>query len=125
MTDPAHWLPLTEESVRAAYTLVQPYVHRTPVLTCQTLNRIASTPQPAEALDNTPYAGQPPANPKINFFFKCENYQRIGALNARGAFHSVLRLIDTKGKEEVMRRGVTTHSSGGFRSEVLVLTPFG
>lgn len=112
MTDSTHWLPLTEESVRAAHTLIEPYVHHTPVLTSRTLNRIASTPQSAEALEDTPYAGQTPARPRINFFFKCENYQRIGAFKARGAFHAVLRLIQTKGREEVSRKGVITHSSG-------------
>ncbi|KAL1961414.1 hypothetical protein VTO42DRAFT_142 [Malbranchea cinnamomea] len=112
MTDPAHWLPLTGESVQSAYTLIKEYVYQTPVLTCKTLNRIASTPQTPESLVGTPYEGQTPAKPKINFFFKCENYQRIGAFKVRGAFHSVLRLIQTKGEEEVRKRGVITHSSG-------------
>ncbi|PWY87465.1 tryptophan synthase beta subunit-like PLP-dependent enzyme [Aspergillus heteromorphus CBS 117.55] len=99
-------------AIHAAYTLIQPHVHQTPLLTCQTLNTIASTPQSAEALSVTPYEGQAPANPTFRFFFKCENYQRIGAFKARGAFHALLRLIAEKGKEEVARRGVITHSSG-------------
>jgi len=109
MTDPSHWLPLTEESIRSAYTLIQPYIHRTPVLTSKTLNRIASTPQ---SLVGTPFDGQPPAHPKLNFFFKCENYQRTGAFKVRGAFHAALRLVQTKGLDEVRRRGLITHSSG-------------
>lgn len=112
MTDPAHWLPLTGDSVQAAHALIKPYIHETPVLTCKTLNRIASTPQTPEALLGTAHEGQKPAHPRINFFFKCENYQRIGAFKARGAFHAVLRLIQTMGEEEVRRRGVITHSSG-------------
>jgi threonine dehydratase len=112
MADPPHWLPLTEESIRSAHSLIKPYIHQTPVLTSKTLNRIASTPQSAEALVGTPFEGQPPANPKLNFFFKCENYQRIGAFKARGAFHAVLRLVQTKGADEVRRRGVIAHSSG-------------
>ncbi|PWY86552.1 pyridoxal-phosphate dependent enzyme [Aspergillus sclerotioniger CBS 115572] len=113
MMDPSFLVQsLTPSAVHAAYALVKPYVHRTPLLTCQTLNTIASTPQSPEALTGTPFEGQSPANPKFNFFFKCENYQRIGAFKARGAFHALLRLIAERGKEEVQKRGVITHSSG-------------
>ncbi|KAJ5377141.1 uncharacterized protein N7496_004550 [Penicillium cataractarum] len=103
---------LTPSAVQAAYTLIQPYVHRTPLLTCKTLDTIASTPQTPEALVGTPFEGQTPARPKFRFFFKCENLQRIGAFKARGAFHALLRLIEERGEEEVKRHGVITHSSG-------------
>ncbi|KAL4895312.1 tryptophan synthase beta subunit-like PLP-dependent enzyme [Aspergillus ambiguus] len=103
---------LTPDAVHAAYSLIQPYVHRTPLLTSNTLNTIASTPQTAESLVGTPFEGQPPAQPTIRLFFKCENYQRIGAFKARGAFHALLRLIAERGKDEVQKRGVITHSSG-------------
>ncbi|KAF9891932.1 hypothetical protein FE257_002895 [Aspergillus nanangensis] len=103
---------LTPDAIHAAYSLIQPYIHRTPLLTSQTLNTIASTPQLPESLLGTPFEGQTPATPTFRFFFKCENYQRIGAFKARGAFHALLRLIAERGKEEVQRRGVITHSSG-------------
>jgi threonine dehydratase len=102
---------LTPAAVQAAYDLIQPYVHRTPLLTCKTLNTIASTPQSPEALAGTLFEGQTPARPQFRFFFKCENFQRIGAFKARGAFHALLRLLEERG-EEVKRRGVITHSSG-------------
>ncbi|KAL4866758.1 hypothetical protein BDV12DRAFT_130423 [Aspergillus spectabilis] len=102
----------TPPSIQEAYTLITPYIHRTPLLTNRTLNILASTPQSAESLRDTPYEGLTPANPKINFFFKCENLQRIGAFKARGAFHALLRLIEGVGEEEVRRVGVVTHSSG-------------
>lgn len=105
-------LPLTRESVLAAHELVKPHVHLTPVLTSTTLSRFASTPQSAEALRGTPWEGQTPAHPKINLFFKCESFQRIGAFKARGAFHAVTRLIEQYGIEDVRRTGVVTHSSG-------------
>ncbi|KAJ5328179.1 Tryptophan synthase beta subunit-like PLP-dependent enzymes superfamily [Penicillium brevicompactum] len=112
MTSPAAAAQsLTPAAVQAAYSLIQPYVHRTPLLTCKTLDTIASTPQTPEALVGTPFEGQTPANPRIRFFFKCENYQRIGAFKARGAFHALLRLLEERG-EEVKQRGVITHSSG-------------
>ncbi|KAJ5459545.1 uncharacterized protein N7458_001097 [Penicillium daleae] len=48
---------LTPAAVQAAYSLIQPYVHRTPLLTCKTLDTIASTPQTPEALVGTPFEG--------------------------------------------------------------------
>jgi threonine dehydratase len=113
---------LTPAAVEAAYGLIQPYVHRTPLLTCKTLDTIASTPQSPEALVGTPFAGQTPARPQFKFFFKCENFQRIGAFKARGAFHALLRLLEERG-EEVKRRGVITHSSGIPSSAILGLPP--
>lgn len=103
---------LTPDAVRAAYKLIQPYVHRTPLLTCKTLDTTASTPQSPDALVGTPFEGQTPAQPNFRFYFKCENLQRIGAFKARGAFHAILRLVEERGEEEVKRRGVITHSSG-------------
>ncbi|KAI5298628.1 dolichol-P-mannose synthesis [Ascosphaera pollenicola] len=97
-------LPLTSAAVREAHALIKPYIHRTPLLTNRTLNKLASSTQGG--------SHSPAAAPRINFFFKCENYQPIGAFKARGAFHAVLRLIERLGIEEVKRRGVTTHSSG-------------
>jgi hypothetical protein len=103
---------LTRSSVEAAHTLIKPHIHDTPVLTNTTLTTIASTPQTAEALQGTQWEDQEPAKPKINLFFKCENFQRIGAFKVRGAFHAVTRLIETEGLDEVRRKGVVTHSSG-------------
>lgn len=85
------------------------YIHETPVLTCSTLNRLASAPQSPDDLVNTAFEGDIPARPRINFFFKCENFQHIGAFKARGAFHALARLSD-----EELRMGVVTHSSGTF-----------
>lgn len=103
---------LSPARIQAAYDLIQPYIHKTPVLTNKTLDGIASTPQTTDALAGTPFAGQAPAKPRIRFHFKCENLQRIGAFKARGAFHALLRLLEERGEEEVKRRGVITHSSG-------------
>lgn len=100
--------PLSRSSVQAAHDLIREHVHRTPVLTNTTLNNLASSPRD---LSGTRFSDRTPANPKIRLFFKCENYQRIGAFKARGAFHAVKRLIahdPTFSKES----GVVTHSSG-------------
>ena len=107
MADPSKCPPLIRASVQEAHERIKPYIHRTPVLTCQTLDDIASTSQTPEALGGTEWEGQTPSKPKINLFFKCENYQKIGAFKARGAFHALSRL-----SAEELGRGVVTHSSG-------------
>ena len=80
---------------------------------------MASSPNPKAFLSNDPPPNPPHTNgtthsptPRFNLFFKCENFQKIGAFKARGAFHALTRLIDTLGIEEVQKRGVVTHSSG-------------
>ena len=107
MANSAEELPLTRSSVQSAHELIKKHIHRTPVLTSNTLSNLASTPQSPEALVGTPFEGQRPARPNIKFFFKCENYQRIGAFKSRGAFHALARL-----SREELSRGVVTHSSG-------------
>ena len=73
------------DSVRQAARLIQPYVHRTPVLTCSSLDDLASA----------------------ELYFKCENFQKVGAFKFRGACNAVFSLSD-----EEANRGVATHSSG-------------
>ena len=116
--------PLTRESVFTAHTRIKPHIHHTPTLTNTTISNLASTPQTADALNGTEWEGQQPAKPKIRVLFKCENYQRIGAFKARGAFHALGRLIEEEGEEEVRRRGVVTHSSGESVRSVQVLLCF-
>jgi threonine dehydratase len=73
------------ETIRAAAARIAPYVHRTPVLSCNTLDELVSA----------------------RLFFKCENLQKVGAFKARGAHNAVFSLAD-----EDAARGVATHSSG-------------
>ncbi|MBW2622104.1 MAG: pyridoxal-phosphate dependent enzyme [Deltaproteobacteria bacterium] len=73
------------EEFREAHEKQKPYLHRTPVLTCGTLNQLCGA----------------------EIFFKCENFQKTGAFKIRGALNAVLNLSD-----EQAARGVTTHSSG-------------
>lgn len=128
MADPSTALPLTRTSVQAAHELVRPHVHKTPVITNQTLTSLASTPRSEAELAGTKWAGRRPARPVIRLWFKCENLQRIGAFKVRGAFHALERLkaepgwLEGGGKE----KGVVTHSSGMFyelRSTLVFLSP--
>ncbi|PBP17556.1 threonine dehydratase catabolic [Diplocarpon rosae] len=114
MADPSKSPPLIRSSVIAARALIKEHIHYTPVLTNTTLNDLASKPQLASSLADTPWAGQEPSNPKIRFFFKCENLQRIGAFKIRGAFHALKRLMAEEGWQQGggREKGVVTHSSG-------------
>ena len=75
---------------------IAPYIHRTPVLTSRTLNKLSGA----------------------DLYFKCENFQRIGAFKMRGATNAVLQL-----SEEQKAKGVVTHSSGNF-AQALALAAF-
>lgn len=44
-----------------------------------------------------------------NLFFKCENFQKMGAFKMRGATNAILSILETQRK-----KGVVTHSSGNF-----------
>ena len=75
----------TFDDVCAAHDRIRPVVHRTPVMTCATLDEMAGH----------------------RLFFKCEQLQRVGAFKFRGASNVVLGLTDDEAS-----RGVCTHSSG-------------
>ena len=116
MADISSCPPLTRASVQIAHQRIQRYIHRTPVVTCETLNLIASTPQSERSSEiDSNEDGQSSthyARPTVKLFFKCENQQKIGAFKARGAFHALGRLIEMEDHDNVRRTGVCTHSSG-------------
>jgi threonine dehydratase len=112
MADISTCAPLNRESVIEAQRLIEPHVHLTPVMTSTFINDLASTPiDPASLGQDT---SRQPAKPRFRLWFKCENFQRIGAFKARGAFHAIEKLkmepgwLENGGKE----KGVVTHSSG-------------
>jgi len=75
----------TFADVKAAAGIIAPLVHRTPVMSCETLNVLAN----------------------CELFFKCEHLQKVGAFKFRGASHAVATL-----SEKQKANGVCTHSSG-------------
>ncbi len=75
----------TIEEIRQAAERIRPYAHRTPVLTCASLDRQVGA----------------------QVFLKCENLQKVGAFKFRGACNAVFSLSETD-----VVRGVVTHSSG-------------
>lgn len=114
MADLSTCPPLKRDSVIQAHELIKDLVHRTPVMTNKTLNSLASTPRDQESLVGTAWEGRKPASPVLRLYFKCENFQRIGAFKARGAFHAIERLKREPGWLEGggKTKGVVTHSSG-------------
>ena len=64
---------------------VEPYAHRTPVLTSAYFDHLTGA----------------------ELFFKCENFQKVGAFKFRGACNAVFSL-----SPEELERGVVAHSSG-------------
>ncbi len=82
---------LTRRDIEHAHERIRPYAHRTPVLTSSTFDRRFST----------------------ELYFKCENFQKIGAFKIRGAINALSQLTP-----EELERGVVTHSSGNHAQAI-------
>jgi threonine dehydratase len=78
-------MPPTLNNIREAAKRIKPYVHRTPVLTNESLDQRVGA----------------------QIYLKCENFQKVGAFKFRGACNAVFSL-----SEDEARCGVSTHSSG-------------
>jgi len=82
---------VTKEVLLATHQRIKPFIHRTDVLTSSQINTISG----------------------CEVFFKCENFQKMGAFKMRGATNAILCL-----SEEDRKKGVVTHSSGNFAQAV-------
>jgi threonine dehydratase len=78
-------MSVTIRDIQQAAQRIKPYIHRTPVMTNESLNQKVG----------------------VQVFMKCENLQKVGAFKFRGASNAVWSLTD-----EEAARGVVTHSSG-------------
>jgi len=74
-----------KQNIEEAAKRIEPYVHRTPVLTTRIFNEMF----------------------QAELYFKCENFQKAGVFKSRGACNAVFSLT-----EEQISKGVATHSSG-------------
>ena len=81
----------TKKNIELAHQRIKPFIHNTPVLTSDSINSIAGA----------------------ELYFKCENFQKIGAFKMRGATNAILQLSSAQ-KEA----GVITHSSGNHAQAV-------
>ena len=78
-------MTVSYSDVETAAGRIAGLIHRTPVLTCASLNEMVGA----------------------HLWFKCENFQKAGAFKARGAANAVFSM-----DEAALENGVATHSSG-------------
>ncbi len=76
---------ITLSDIRQAHNRIRDKIEKTPVMSSTTIDRITG----------------------CEVYFKCENFQRVGAFKFRGAYNAVSQL-----SEEEKERGVIAHSSG-------------
>ena len=79
------------EDITAAHERLKPHARRTPVLTSATVDALAGA----------------------RVFFKCENFQRMGAFKFRGAYNALSQLT-----QDQRKRGVLAFSSGNHAQAV-------
>ena len=84
-------MSISRSDIEQAHERIKPFIHQTPVLTCKTINQMAGA----------------------ELFFKCENFQKIGAFKIRGGMNAVL-LLST----EQVANGIATHSSGNHAQAI-------
>lgn len=78
---------MDKTTLQDVHNRIKPYIHKTPVLTSLLINEMCGA----------------------SVFFKCENFQKMGAFKMRGAANAILNLTN-----EQKSKGVVTHSSGNF-----------
>lgn len=76
---------ITKETIEEAAERISPYIHSTPILTNKSINELSG----------------------LDLYFKCENFQKIGAFKIRGGMNASLQLHPAQ-----LSKGVATHSSG-------------
>ncbi len=82
---------ITLEDIETAHKRIAPHIHHTPVLTSKSINEIAGS----------------------EIYFKCENFQKIGAFKIRGGMNASLSLSSAK-----LKNGLATHSSGNHAQAI-------
>ena len=78
---------MNKQILRDCHKGILPYIHQTPVLSSRLINDMAGA----------------------HLFFKCENFQKMGAFKMRGAIQAIMQLSESQ-----KQKGVVTHSSGNF-----------
>lgn len=79
-----HRIPQRED-IEGAAARIDAYVHHTPILKSKSIDHLA----------------------QADIFFKCENFQKVGAFKFRGACNALF-----SSTEQLIKYGVATHSSG-------------
>ena len=82
---------MTKDILIDVHNRIKPFIHNTPVLTSSQINAMVG----------------------CQVYFKCENFQKMGAFKMRGAANAILSL-----SAEDRKKGVVTHSSDNFAQAV-------
>jgi threonine dehydratase len=77
--------------IEQAHKRIKPYIHKTPVLQSTAINNMAGA----------------------DIYFKCENFQKIGAFKIRGGINAALTLTPDE-----RAKGLATHSSGNHAQAI-------
>ena len=78
-------MKITKQSIELAAKRIAPYIHTTPIMTNISINELYG----------------------LDLYFKCENFQKIGAFKIRGGMNASLQLSEAQ-----LSKGIATHSSG-------------
>lgn len=79
------------QDILAAYDRIKGIINKTPIMTSRTLNELLNA----------------------EIYFKCENFQRVGAFKMRGAYNAISLLT-----KEQLNKGIIAHSSGNHAQAV-------
>ena len=101
MRSPATQLAINYADVAAAHARLQGVAHRTPVHTSQTANALTGA----------------------QLFFKCENFQRMGAFKFRGAYNALAQFTPEQRKSGVCAYSSGNHAQGLALSAQLLSIP--
>lgn len=82
---------ITKEDIEKAHGKIKPFIHHTPVITNSSINEMAGA----------------------ELYFKCENFQKIGAFKIRGGMNASLSL-----SADQLAKGLATHSSGNHAQAI-------
>lgn len=82
---------ITQSDIEFAHQRIKPFIHRTPVLTNDSINKIVGA----------------------ELYFKCENFQKIGAFKIRGGMNAAQSLSAAQ-----LKNGLATHSSGNHAQAI-------
>ncbi|MEQ1473008.1 MAG: pyridoxal-phosphate dependent enzyme [Candidatus Acidiferrum sp.] len=88
---PPDFAPPTWASIVEAHARIAPRIHRTPVLTSSSLDKLTGA----------------------RLFFKCDNFQKTGSFKIRGASNAVFSLTDAEAAH-----GIVTQSSGNHGAAI-------
>lgn len=80
-------MDISKKNLLETHNRIKPFIHKTPILSSRLINEMIGA----------------------EIYFKCENFQRMGAFKMRGATNAILQLSNTE-----KDFGVATHSSGNF-----------